>query len=202
VELQGHMTKRRRVTVVVLRSVAVVLSVIALSAFAASAGLMWLASTLPDLDTAPIGLGAPRTSVVYAADGSVIAEWHGGQDRKVVPLASIPKAVRDAVVAAEDPSFYTHTGLASGAVEKALGMSDAGSSVHASITQQLVKMIMAANEWTFVQKVREALMAYLLETRTSKDKVLEAYLTSRISETGATASRAPLAATSGSPRPS
>ena len=170
------MTSGRRFTVVVLRSLAIALFAVALLAFAASAGLMWLATTLPDLDTAPPGLGAPRTSIVYAADDSVIAEWHGGQDRKVIPLTSIPKAMRDAVVAAEDPGFYAHAGLASGAVSKALGMSTADGGGRASITQQLVKMIMAQQKRTFVQKVREVLMAYLLETRSSKDKVLEAYL--------------------------
>jgi penicillin-binding protein 1A len=45
------------------------------------------------------------------------------------------------------------------------------------MTQQVVKMVVPAQETrTFVQKVREALMANLLDTRTSKDKTLEAYL--------------------------
>ena len=170
------MTNRRRVTVVVLRWVAITLSVVSILAFAASAGLMWLASTLPDLNTTPTGMGVPRTSMVYAADGSIIAEWHGGQDRKVVPITSMSKAIRDAVIAAEDPGFYTHTGVASGAIAKAMGMRAAGDSGRSSITQQLVKMIMAEQKRTFIQKVREALMAYLLETRSSKDKVLETYL--------------------------
>ena len=137
---------------------------------------MALATTLPDLNSGPRGLGAPRTSIVYAADSSVIAEWHGDQDRKVVPLSSVPKNLRDAVVAAEDPTFYTHDGVGSDVVVKALGIRTDGAGGRATITQQLVKMLMAQQRRTFVQKVRETLMAYLLETRTPKDKTLEAYL--------------------------
>jgi membrane carboxypeptidase/penicillin-binding protein len=109
------MARGRRVTGVVLWSIAGVLSAVAILAFVASATLLAIAATvkLPDLNTAATALAVPRTSIVYAADGSVIAEWHGGQDRKVVPLASVPKAMRDAAIAAEDPAFYTHDGVRS-----------------------------------------------------------------------------------------
>ena len=170
------MATGRRVTVIVLRSVAGVLFAVALLAFAASAGLMALAKTLPDLKSGARGLGAPRTSIVYAADSSVIAEWHGDQDRKVVPLTSVPKSVRDAVVAAEDPGFYAHDGVASGAIAKALGIRNSTAGGHSTITQQLIKMLMAQQKRTFIQKVRETLMAYLLENKTPKDQTLEAYL--------------------------
>ncbi len=42
--------------------------------------------TLPDLGVNPDAIKTARTSIVYAANGSVIAEWHGEQDRTVVAL--------------------------------------------------------------------------------------------------------------------
>ena len=50
----------------------------------------------------------PTRSVVRAADGSVPAVLHGGQDRVAVPLSAVPVTVRDAVLAAEGARFYDH----------------------------------------------------------------------------------------------
>ena len=63
---------------------------------------------------APVGrlLARPEArSVLYAADGSVLAVLHGDQDRVVVPLSAVPTRVRDAVLAAEDARFYRHGAL-------------------------------------------------------------------------------------------
>src|SRR5262245_64934089 len=53
----------------------------------------------------PVGrlLARPASrSVLYAADGSVLATLHGDQDRVVVPLSAIPMTVRDAVLRSEE----------------------------------------------------------------------------------------------------
>jgi len=53
----------------------------------------------------------PASSVVHAADGSVLAVLHADQDRTVVPLSAVPVTVRDAVLAIEDARFYAHGAL-------------------------------------------------------------------------------------------
>jgi penicillin-binding protein 1A len=134
--------------------------------------LFQLSSTLPDLESAPGALAAARTSVVYAADGSVLAEWHGEQDRKIIDITQVPKVMQDAVVAAEDEHFLTHDGVDTGAVLGALR----GTGSASTVTLQLVRMLFEDGGGGLTKKVRQALMAYQLEAKTSKLKVLEAYL--------------------------
>lgn len=138
------------------------------------AAYLWrLNSSLPDLETAPAALDAARTSVVYAADGSVIAEWHGEEDRKVVRLDAIPQNVRNAVIAAEDPRFYEHDGVDTGAVLAALRGTPAPDGSRSTITLQLVRLLFADRGSNGLTR---ALMAYEIEAHTSKDRVLESYL--------------------------
>ncbi len=138
-----------------------------------------LSLTLPDLATGSESLETARTSIVYAADGSVIAKWHGGEDRTVVPLRAIAQVMRDAVVAIEDERFYEHHGVDTQAIFAAL-RSEVGqgppSRAGSTITQQLVKMLFPDEERTFVRKVKEALLAYELDVRADKADVLETYL--------------------------
>ena len=155
-----------------LRIVAGVLAALVVVFLGAGLYLYSLSQTLPDIASAPGNLKAPRTSIVYAADGSVLAEWHGEQDRRIVRLDAVPKVMRDAVVAAEDPRFSEHRGVDTDAIVRSLRGQGGGS----SITQQLVRMLLDAGDRSFTTKVRQALMAYEIEGRTPKDRVLEAYL--------------------------
>src|SRR5690606_3507612 len=69
-----------------------------------------------ELEQAP----AAQTSVMLAADGTVLAELHGAEDREPVALEDVPQVVRDAVVAIEDERFYTHSGVDLRAIARAL----------------------------------------------------------------------------------
>jgi penicillin-binding protein 1A len=123
--------------------------------------LLDLSRTLPDLETAQGAPEAARTSIVYAADGSVLAEWHGEQDRKIVPLKAVPKSLRDAVLAAEDPRFYEHDGVDTQAVFGALRGD--GGRAGGTITLQLVRLLFADGRSSgMTHKICQALMAYQL----------------------------------------
>ncbi len=138
-----------------------------------------LSRTLPDLQVDPDALVPARTSVVYAADGSVLAEWHGEEDRTVVPFEQIPEAMRDAIVAVEDERFYSHKGVDMEAVGRALKVNaeqGAYAQGGSTITQQVVKLLFTDGERTLDRKIREALLAFELETQAEKDQVLETYL--------------------------
>jgi len=141
--------------------------------------LQYLSTTLPDLGVDASTFKPAQTSVVYAADGSVLAEWHGEQDRTVVPFDRIPDSMRDAVVAIEDERFYSHTGVDTEAIMRALKVNAASGEYKqggSTITQQVVKLLFTDGERTLTRKVREALMAYQLETKADKQKLLETYL--------------------------
>lgn len=138
-----------------------------------------LSRTLPDLRVDPRAVKPARTSVVYAADGSLLAAWHGEQDRTVITIDQVPQSLRDAVVAIEDERFFQHQGVDIKAILRAMrANTEEGSYAQggSTITQQVVKILFTDGERTLSRKVREALMAYELETKADKDQVLETYL--------------------------
>jgi penicillin-binding protein 1B len=111
------------------------------------------------------------------------------QKRRHMPLASMPKHVKDAVLAIEDQSFYSHPGinpfpLITTLVVNGLGLGERriGSS---TITQQLARMFFLSDEFnaelqrgerSYWRKAREGVMSLVLERRASKDEILELYL--------------------------
>ncbi|MDZ4169981.1 MAG: PBP1A family penicillin-binding protein [Coriobacteriia bacterium] len=138
-----------------------------------------VSQTLPNLEVDPRALDTPQTSVVYASDGTVIAEWHGEQDRTIVSYKDMPIHLRNAVVAAEDRRFWEHNGVDVEGIIRALRANTQAGEVRqggSTITQQLVKLLFTEGERTLDRKVREALLAYEFEARADKDRVLETYL--------------------------
>ena len=126
-----------------------------------------------------------QTSKVYAADGRFVAEV-GLERRTLVKIAEIPKLVRDAFVLTEDKRFYRHAGIdwirVPGAALRNLraGSWEEGFS---TITMQLARNVFPdriSREKRglagLVRKVKEAKVARAIESRYSKDKILELYL--------------------------
>jgi penicillin-binding protein 1A len=163
----------------ILRIAASVLAVLCIFFLAAGAYLYQLSRTLPDLSTGGAAFLPARTSIVYAADETVLARWHGEQDRTVVAFDQIPQTMRDAAVAIEDERFYKHKGVDTEAILRALRANAESGEYRqggSTITQQVVKLLFTEGERTLTRKIREALMAYQLETRVDKQRVLETYL--------------------------
>ncbi|HQR44533.1 MAG TPA: PBP1A family penicillin-binding protein [Thermoanaerobaculia bacterium] len=127
--------------------------------------------------SAPGGASVPWAVFEPEVVGSVYDEKM--QDRTLVKLAEVPKVVVDAIVTTEDRDFFTHSGLSfrrlAGAVFQSVtrGRSPRGTS---TLTQQLVKNMFLTPERTLRRKAVEALMAVIVETKYSKDEILEAYL--------------------------
>jgi penicillin-binding protein 1B len=101
--------------------------------------------------------------------------------RTWVPLARIPLALRDAVIASEDRRFRGHWGLDLRSNFRALvsnvqagGVRQGGS----TITQQLARGLFLGRERTLGRKLSEAVIAVGLEALLSKDEILEMYLNS------------------------
>ena len=101
---------------------------------------------------------------MHAADGSLLAEY-AEQRRLFVPIENVPKKLIQAYLAAEDKTFYNHSGLDyrgifAAAVRyvqvKATGR---GQIVGAStITQQVAKNFLLSSEQTLSRKLKEALI--------------------------------------------
>ena len=102
-----------------------------------------------------------------------------GEDHKPVRIEETPRVLINAVLAAEDHRFFEHGGLdvrallrAAWANLRAGRVKEGGS----TITQQLVKVRLLSPQRTFFRKLREAWLAALIESRYSKERILEAYL--------------------------
>ena len=122
---------------------------------------------------------APQETLVYAADGTLIATLRLAH-RSVVTRADVPQVLVDAVVAAEDRGFFEHHGVDGRAVLRAaVANRRAGRVVQggSTITQQLVKnRYFPAAEDTLERKAAEARLALDLERTTTKDEILVEYL--------------------------
>ena len=125
-----------------------------------------------------IGAGGITTTVV-AADGSVLAEWHAEEDRRLVAYSDLPLHLIDAVVAIEDQRFWIHSGVDPRAVARAADANiEAGEIVQggSTITQQYVKNVMLTPDVTLERKTSEIGLALRLEETLTKEEILERYL--------------------------
>ena len=99
--------------------------------------------------------------------------------QKWIPLSRIPKHLVDAVIVAEDGTFFTHGGVDWFEVRESLekdikeGRAARGAS---TITQQLAKNLFLSTSKDPVRKVKELIITFLMETELEKDRILEIYL--------------------------
>jgi monofunctional biosynthetic peptidoglycan transglycosylase len=96
-----------------------------------------------------------------------------------VPLSRISLSLRQAVIAGEDASFFTHEGFDwEGIKDAALYNLEAGKLKRggSTITQQLAKNLYLSSERSLIRKVREALITRSLEQHLTKERILELYL--------------------------
>lgn len=121
-----------------------------------------------------------QSTKIYDRTGAVLLyEIHGEEKRTVIPFAEIPAAVKNATVAIEDANFYNHAGIDLKGILRALLVDITSGNLNqggSTITQQLVKNSLIGNERTIQRKIKEAILAIILETRLSKEKILDLYL--------------------------
>ncbi len=121
----------------------------------------------------------PLTSQVHAADGTLLAELHGEQDRVEVDLDEVADVLVQAVIAIEDRRFFLHAGVDLAAIARAAIRNVEGGQIEqggSTITQQYVKNTITGPARTMERKVREAALAWQLEQEYSKQEILERYL--------------------------
>ena len=100
--------------------------------------------------------GLAQTSSLYDADGELMSELRGVENRTLVSLSEVPKHTQLAFIAAEDLRFYTHKGIDVYRIFGALRSNlRSGSRVEgaSTITQQLAKLTHLSSEKTIRRKL-------------------------------------------------
>ncbi|MBU1341272.1 MAG: PBP1A family penicillin-binding protein [Proteobacteria bacterium] len=142
------------------------------------AGLYYyLSQDLPKINTMKDYRPATVTSV-FSDDGRKIGEFYE-ERRIVIPLSQMPKNLINAFVAAEDSRFREHPGIDILSIIRASFKNfKAGTIVQggSTITQQVTKSFLLTPEKTYERKIKEAILAYRIEKKFTKDEILFLYL--------------------------
>lgn len=140
--------------------------------------LVRMLSHLPDVSVLKHYRPAAAAEVLDK-DGNVLTQYYDRKFRIWVPISGLPDIVIQAVVTAEDDTFFAHKGVNYKATWDALvhdmhkhRFSRGGS----TITQQMIKNVLLSKEKTITRKVREYVLARKAEEILSKRRILEIYL--------------------------
>ncbi len=114
---------------------------------------------------------------VFSSEGILIGEF-GEERRNLTPIATIPKVVKDAVLAAEDARFYNHGGVDYKGMLRAglANMNRVKSQGASTITMQVARNVYLSSEKTLTRKIYEVLLTFKLEHLLTKDQIFEIYL--------------------------
>lgn len=138
---------------------------------------LYLAPSLPDMSSlkkAPL----IKPLQVYTADNQLIAEY-GGNLSIPVEYEQIPPTFIHAFLAAEDSSFFEHSGISFKGLGRAITESITGSDVQtggSTITMQVAKNYYLSPERTLRRKLTEVFLARKIEQNLSKQEILSSYV--------------------------
>ena len=142
----------------------------------AAGGFVYLYKTtkLPDPNTD----FETNTSFVYYDDGETELGQYAKQNRDSIPYDQMPQDVKDAVVAAENRTFWSDSGIDYKGIIRAAFNNASGNATQgaSTITQQYIKILYLTQERSYTRKLKEAILSLKLGRDTSKQEILEGYL--------------------------
>ncbi|MFF5225449.1 transglycosylase domain-containing protein [Dactylosporangium sp. NPDC000521] len=126
----------------------------------------------------PEDIAMDRTTTIYYADGTTPMARIGDVNRTLVAIEDIPVDVQHAFVAAQDPSFYSNSGVDYWEAAGAVWNHVAGDGKHggSTISQQYARRWADLEGTSFARKAREAVIATKLNQQYTKDQILVQYL--------------------------
>lgn len=141
----------------------------------AAAGIGYAVVAVPN----PAQAARAQNNVYYWSDGSQMVATGGEVNRQIIAYEKIPKAMRYAVISAENKTFETDSGvdpmgIARAVVNMAKGGQTQGGS---TITQQYVKNAMLDDQsQTLSRKVKELFISVKVGTSVDKEEIMRGYL--------------------------
>jgi len=117
------------------------------------------------------------TTKIYDKNGNILYKIYKDENRTLVPLSSIPSSLKHATIAIEDKDFYRHSGFSLSGIARAVKANIERKKIQggSTITQQLVKNTLLTPEKTMQRKIREIVLAMMVEATLTKDEILEMY---------------------------
>jgi hypothetical protein len=126
-------------------------------------------------------LNSPFVHTPYERGKPMSPHLIGPENPEFTPLEQIAPSLRNAVMTAEDPSFYTNHGFVEEAFRKSL-VTDFKTKKFkrggSGISMQLVKNAFLSREKTLARKIEEILIVWIIENNRimTKNRMLEVYL--------------------------
>ncbi len=115
---------------------------------------------------------------IYDRNGELLYDVFSNQRRTPITLEQTPLHLKNATVAVEDKNFYKHKGFDPRGIFRALFNIVIHQSLQggSTLTQQLVKNVLLTSERTLPRKIKEFTLAVQIESKYSKDEILQMYL--------------------------
>jgi penicillin-binding protein 1A len=175
---QASTKPRRRIRKLRLFGLLLILLLLGLLSF--TFGLVTaVASEIPSLDPSRLQQREVDGYVYDRTGKRILAVLRGSQSRILVPSQRISDRMKLAIVAIEDKRFYEHRGVDLHGIMRAVWQDIRNKRVvegGSTITQQFVKNAYVESQRSIGRKLKEAALAWQLEQRWSKDRILTAYL--------------------------
>ncbi len=138
---------------------------------------LYLSPNLPSIETLKdVKLQVPLR--VYTADKKLISEF-GEMKRSPLKFDEIPKPMIDAILAAEDNRYFEHPGVDYQGILRAvinLAVTGKKSQGGSTITMQVARNFFLSSEKTYLRKINEIFLSFIIENELTKEEILELYL--------------------------
>ncbi len=147
--------------------------------FSAALGILFYSAEQPWVDFSVLEHYNPgKPSILLDDQGN---EWGRFEfdKREIIRYDQLPPCVIQAFIAAEDWQFFSHNGLSIKGIIRSIiknlmrGKRAEGAS---TITQQLVRLLFFENQKKFTRKIKEQILAIVVERQFTKQQILETYL--------------------------
>jgi penicillin-binding protein 1A len=162
-----------------IKGILIILALVFIIGAGTAIGVITYASrNLPAWD--PQQLTGVETTFLLDDQGQIMSSLHAGENRTEISLDKVPQDLINAFIAIEDQDYYKHHGINIKGIARAMisniRTGDLTGQGASTITQQLARNAFLSFEKRWERKVKEAILAFKLESAYSKDEILTMYL--------------------------
>lgn len=167
----------RRIYQLFLTLLTLFLSIVLTSVITITSAYFYLEPELPEIDILKdVQLQVPLK--VYSADNQLLAVF-GEKKREPITYEEIPEQLIQAVISAEDESFFKHPGVDYKGILRAVvhliqtGKKGQGGS---TITMQVARNFFLTRDKTYIRKINEIFLSLKIEKELSKQEIMQLYM--------------------------